>query len=140
MNVAVKREVTGVLIYMPAAEAEQFVKNPKHAQEEVASMLRGVASMGEDNLDGMARLVMGDRALLPAPSARHMASVRRGAKAAGAASRKKASVRGEVNCPECGKPMKAGAGLASHRARMHGVPGEYRARAVAAQAKKDARA
>ena len=137
MNVVVKREVTGVLIFMPAAEAEQFVKNPKHAQDEVAAMLRGTASFGEDDSQAMARLVMGDRALLPAPGARHMASVRRGAKAAGRASHRKAQ-GGEVNCPECGKPMRGPTSLAIHRARMHGVPGAVKARAIAAQAKRDA--
>ncbi len=148
MNVAVKREVTGVLIYMKAGEAESFLKNPKQAQDEVAAMLKGTASMGGDDIDGMARLVIGDRAhlALPDPGKKTFRQyAKRGAKATPATRRARKSPRysvaGRVNCPECSKPMKPGIGLASHRARMHGVPGSFKsaaqARSAAAQARKD---
>ena len=144
MNVAVKREVTGVLIYMKSGEAEQFLKNPKAAQDEVAAMLKGTASMGGDNLEGMARLVVGDRAhlALPAPSKQFRQYAHRGAKASAKArqGRKPGRPANKVPCPECSMPMKPGIGLASHRARMHGVKGTYRAAddaRAAAQARKD---
>jgi hypothetical protein len=136
MNVAVQRQVTGVLVFLPADEAEQFIKNPRKVQEEVGAMMRGTASMGQDDIESMARLVIGDRATLALPAPKKGKAFRnypRGAK-------KGPKPIGRVNCPECGKPMLAGQGLASHRARMHGVPGAVKTATAAAQARRDARA
>jgi hypothetical protein len=136
LNIAVQRQVTGVLVYLQPEEAATFLKNPRKLQEEVGNVLRGTASLGQDDVQEMARLVIGDRATLALPAPKKGKAFRNYPRGA----RKGPKPVGRVNCPECGKPMLAGGGLASHRARMHGVPGAYKAATVAAQARKDARA
>ncbi len=132
MNVLVKREVTGVLVYLPAGEAEEFLRNPKKAQSEVAAMLRGTASLGQDDQASMARLVIGDRAslALPAPKGKAFRNYPKGSRKPGrGGGRNIAGPGGRKNCPICGKPVKS---LAIHMGRMHkeGV-------AAAAQARRD---
>jgi hypothetical protein len=107
--------------------------------------------MGGDDIDGMARLVIGDRAhlALPEPGKKTFRQyAKRGGKATRATRRPSKSpsysVVGRVNCPECGKPLKGEQGLKIHRAQKHGVPGAFKAanqarqaRSAAAQARRD---
>ncbi len=131
MDIVLKREVTGVGIWLPLEEAVQFLRNPKKVLQEVETMLR--AGGGVDPKTGQA-LGTGfpaekSVAFLPRPGGTMDVDAgtepRKGrGRPPGAFRRLDGSlpsraVTGTVPCPYCGKLCKKGTGLAVHVAAKH---------------------